>query len=165
MISPPPQGGDCGFEPRTEHWPTPREGTRPAWRSGRIGRVGGLSSRVICGFKARLRYCGVAKLVRRQPHKLEMRGFESRPRYERRSTIRCRSTAGRRPVKAAIGVRIPAPEPWAVVSAVSTPPRQGGRAGSNPVGLAHARVAQMAEHYLDTVGAAGSNPAADTKLL
>ena len=46
-----------------------------------MGRVGGPSSRVICGFEARLRYCGVAKQERHRPHKPDIRGFESRPRY------------------------------------------------------------------------------------
>lgn len=123
--SPGPQPGDCRFEPGTEH-------TR---RSGRMGRVGGLSSRVICGFEARLRYCGVAKLVRRRPHKPGIRGFESRPRYHSGESTRGAfpgsSMAERPAVNRLIGVRVPAGErrtQEAVAQLVRAPGRQlGGR--------------------------------------
>lgn len=60
------------------------------------------------------------------------RGFKSRTRH----SIRCRSTAGRCPVKAAIGVRIPAPEPWSLSTTVVRHPVKVEGAGSSPVGAA-----------------------------
>jgi hypothetical protein len=93
----------------------------------------------------------------------------SAPRPERTAkTLHTHSgvvqSAGRRPVKAAIGVRVPAPEPRWLSSAWSERrPVKPVVAGSNPVVTADVRVAQMAEHELDTLEVAGSKPAADTK--
>jgi hypothetical protein len=50
-----------------------------------MGGVGGLSSRVICGFETRLRCRAVEEFGRpRLPHKQEIAGFESCPRYQSR---------------------------------------------------------------------------------
>jgi hypothetical protein len=85
--------------------------------------------------------------------------------------IGCRSTAGRCPVKAAIGVRIPAPErkiPGDVAQPVSALPRQGRRYGfesrrhreqhsSSPCGET-----EIIPDYES--GVAGSNPAGDAEV-
>lgn len=172
--SPGPQPGDCRFEPGTEH----------SWRSGRMGKVGGLSSRVICGFEARLRYCGVAKLVRRRPHKPESAGSKPVPATAAAKlagrSFPGSSMAERPAVTRWIGVRVPAGErrtQEAVAQLVRAPGRQpGGRrfksgqsrswpsetgrssVAAGPLG----RLAQQAEDRLDKPKAGDSDPSATT---
>ena len=63
-----------------EHWPIP--GLRPATAQwAKLVKPPAFQAGD-CGFDSRLRYCGVAKPVRHWSHKPEMRGFESRPRYQ-----------------------------------------------------------------------------------
>jgi hypothetical protein len=124
-------------------------------------------------------------LVRHRPHKPEMRGFESRPRYEgwqraRAGTdgkaLRSHSPMAQLAARPVVTRQVPGSSPGrgahgAVAQLVRAPGRQPGGRRFKSGQSRHrqvlgrrfrVRVAQPAEHELDTLEVAGSKPAADT---